>query len=163
MSVQRPSTGNLMGLVAVAAANLFLLRQGITLLLGKPLYLYLFVSLNMVLIQAVVRGKPLGRSHASFLILAAISTWLCTWLCDQPQMLRGVKAMLYWYREATGYLPAFYSAGRPGFDKRVRLTLIVVSFILSAIAAAVVGSHGRGRETQLPGRRLSSSSSVTAS
>lgn len=55
MSERRPSTGNLMGLVAVVAANLFLLTQGITLLLGQPLYLYLFVSLNMVLIQAVVR------------------------------------------------------------------------------------------------------------
>ncbi len=57
MSERRPSTGNLMGLVAVVAANLFLLTQGITLLLGQPLYLYLFVSLNMVLIQAVVAGS----------------------------------------------------------------------------------------------------------
>jgi hypothetical protein len=163
MSVRGPSTGNLMGLVAVAAANLFLLRQGITLLLGRPLYLYLFVCLNMVLIQAVVCGKPLGRSHASFVILAGMCTWLCTWLCDQPQMLRGVKAVLYWYREATDYLPTYYSTGRPGFDKRVRLTLILVSFILSAIAAAVIGSHGRRRKTQLPERPLSPSSSVTAS
>jgi hypothetical protein len=159
MSVRRPSTANLMGLTAVAAANLFLLRQGITLLLGQPLYLYLFVSLNMVLIQAVVRGKPLRRSHASFLILAAI----CTWLCAQPQMLRGVNAMAYWYCDTTDHMATYHSIGRPGFRQKVRFILIPVSFILSAIAAAVVGWHDRRRENQLPGRRLSPSSSVTAS
>ena len=159
MSVRRSSTGNLMGLAAVAAASLFLLRQGITLLLGQPLYLYLFVSLNMILIQAVVRGKPLRRSHATFLILAAI----CTWLCARPQMLRGVTAMLYWYCETTDYVATYYSIVSPGFHQKVRFTLILVSFILSAIAAAVVGSHGRRRETQLPSRRLSPSSSITAS
>ncbi len=156
MSVRRSSTGNLMGLVAVAAANLFLLTQGITLLLGQPLYLYLFVSLNMVLIQAVVRGKPLRRSHATFLILAAI----CAWLCARPQLSRGVRALLYWYCETTDNLATYYS---PGFDQKVRFTLILVSFILSAIAAAIVGSQGRRRETQLPSRPLLPSSSVTAS
>jgi hypothetical protein len=159
MSVRRPSTGNLMGLAAVAAANLFLLREGITLLLGKPLYLYLFVSLNMVLIQAVGRGMPLRLSHATFLILAAI----CTWLCAKPEMSHGVRAMLYWYCDKTDHMAAYHSMMRPGFNQRARFTLILICFLLSAIAAAVVGSRGRRRETQLPGRPLSPSSSVTAS
>jgi hypothetical protein len=159
MSERRPSTGNLMGLVAVVAANLFLLTQGITLLLGQPLYLYLFVSLNMVLIQAVVRGKPLRRSHATFLILAAI----CAWLCDRPQLLRGVRALLYWYCETTADVAEYYRIVTPGFDHEVRFILILVSFLLSAIAAAIVGSQGRRQDTQLPSRPLSPSSSVTAS
>jgi len=144
MSMRNPSTGNLMGLAAVAAANLFLLRQGITLLLGQPLYLYLFVSLNMILLQAAVRGKPLNLSHATFLISAAFTTWLCA----QPLMLRGVKSMLSWYYETTGYVLIHYSSTRPGFDQKALITLILVGFLLSAIAAAVVGSHGYRRKTR---------------
>jgi hypothetical protein len=157
MSLRRRSTGNLMGLASVAAANLFLLTQGIMLLLGEPLYLYLFVSMNMVLIQAVVRGKPLRRSHATFLILAAI----CAWLCARPQLLRGVNALLYWYCETTADVAEYYRIVTPGFDHEVRFIRILVSFLLSAIAAAIVGSQGRRRETQVPGRPLSPSLSAT--
>ena len=63
-----------MTLTALVAADLALIPFDVWSLLLFPVYLALFVSLNVVIVQAFVLGRPLGPFHYTFIVASAVAS-----------------------------------------------------------------------------------------
>lgn len=71
MASGRVSLALIMRLTVLVALNLALLRD-LAWMLRVPVFFFIVAAINVVLVQAVVLGRPLGVFHAAFLILGTV-------------------------------------------------------------------------------------------
>ncbi len=137
--MRRMRIGTAAMIIAIAAADLALMRELPTEFFLLPFVAILFFSLNLVFVQFLALRRPLGAFHLGFL-----GTGFLYGFATLGLKTRILETLIAWYRLSTGDTTIWRFNGSDQIMFAEQRLILVLGF-LTCLAGGVLATHGRAR------------------